>query len=272
MSDANIKIPVDLTNPGQFFACCGLLELADRLWPGAEGWFEPRQFCMRSDEQDCSLKSLFDKLHKAEVTSLDRDDDSAPPLSLPSFRDLRLDWWKKIEAAKGQAVDIGTTKSLMTWSGSQKGPRIFRLFQETLSGADLSDPFNQMLAVCDPNASNPDKAISPFYFDSRRDGMSLDIGFSPDEQQMSVGCSPSVEVLALIGIQRCRPAIDEQTTPRSFVYHAWTVPLPPIVASLAAQGAVPVNLVAAFRFTKPSRGGDYLTMFSRAKRERSKNV
>ena len=30
---------VDPTNPGQFFACCGLLELADRLWPGAEGWF-----------------------------------------------------------------------------------------------------------------------------------------------------------------------------------------------------------------------------------------
>ncbi len=26
----NIQIPVDLTNPGQFFACCGLLELADR--------------------------------------------------------------------------------------------------------------------------------------------------------------------------------------------------------------------------------------------------
>ena len=30
-----IRIPVKLTNPGQFFACCGLLELADRLWPGA---------------------------------------------------------------------------------------------------------------------------------------------------------------------------------------------------------------------------------------------
>ena len=44
MSDANITIPVDLTNPGQFFACCGLLELADRLWPGAEGWFEGDAF------------------------------------------------------------------------------------------------------------------------------------------------------------------------------------------------------------------------------------
>src|SRR5262245_36342044 len=35
----SISVNVDPTNPGQFFACCGLLELADRLWPGAEGWF-----------------------------------------------------------------------------------------------------------------------------------------------------------------------------------------------------------------------------------------
>jgi len=30
----SITVTVDVTNPGQFFACCGLLELADRLWPG----------------------------------------------------------------------------------------------------------------------------------------------------------------------------------------------------------------------------------------------
>ena len=40
----NISVSVDVTNPGQFFACCGLLELADRLWPGAEGWFEDSTF------------------------------------------------------------------------------------------------------------------------------------------------------------------------------------------------------------------------------------
>jgi CRISPR-associated protein Csb3 len=41
-----IRIPVDLTNPGQFFACCGLLELANRLWPGAEvtGCFSAPRF------------------------------------------------------------------------------------------------------------------------------------------------------------------------------------------------------------------------------------
>jgi CRISPR-associated protein Csx14 len=33
----SLRIKVDPTNPGQFFACCGLLELADRLWSGAQG-------------------------------------------------------------------------------------------------------------------------------------------------------------------------------------------------------------------------------------------
>ena len=30
----SFSVNVDPTNPGQFFACCGLLELADRLWQG----------------------------------------------------------------------------------------------------------------------------------------------------------------------------------------------------------------------------------------------
>lgn len=44
--EATIRVNVDVQNPGQFFACCGLLELADRLWPGAEGWFVDGEFCV----------------------------------------------------------------------------------------------------------------------------------------------------------------------------------------------------------------------------------
>src|SRR5689334_2697577 len=40
-------VAVDLANPGQYFACCGLLELAHRMWPGAEGWFEGGYFRVR---------------------------------------------------------------------------------------------------------------------------------------------------------------------------------------------------------------------------------
>lgn len=42
--EPSICVNVDPTNPGQFFACCGLLELADRLWDGAEGWFRDGKF------------------------------------------------------------------------------------------------------------------------------------------------------------------------------------------------------------------------------------
>jgi hypothetical protein len=51
--------PVDLTNPGQFFACCGLLEFADRLWPGAEGWFDSMdQFVVSTGGRATSTESL----------------------------------------------------------------------------------------------------------------------------------------------------------------------------------------------------------------------
>ena len=269
--EPNIQIPVDLTNPGQFFACCGLLELADRLWPGTEvvAWFEPKHFCISSVDPACSTRELMKRLHSCEVVQLDKDDDSASPLLMCTSNNLRLDWWTKIETDSKKIVDIGTSKTLMTWSGSQKGPRIFRLFQESLAQLDAEDPLNHAIAVCDPFASNPDRAVSPFYFDSRRDGNSQDIGFSPDEQSMSVIAFPAVEILALVGIQRFRPAIHEDTKPRSFVYTAWTERLSPIIAAVAAQGAMPTRSNVCFRFTKPSRGGEYLSMFSRVKLERS---
>jgi len=66
--EPNIQIPVDLTNPGQFFACCGLLELADRLWPSAEGWFENDIFLI-TGPPECSLHSLFSKIANSTVAN-----------------------------------------------------------------------------------------------------------------------------------------------------------------------------------------------------------
>ena len=67
-----IRVNVDPTNPGQFFACCGLLELADRLWPGAEGWFAgfpnafPKEsveiFTLVKDGKIAEARSLYQPL------------------------------------------------------------------------------------------------------------------------------------------------------------------------------------------------------------------
>ena len=264
----NITIPVDLTNPGQFFACCGLLELADRLWPGAEAWFTPgATFSIVSEVVSCSLSAILKALATATIEPLDRDDNaSAIRLDLGKASIL-LDWWRD-EAAGGQR--------LKTWAGRQSGPQIFKLMAKKIAdiaAEDAGTSFDFSATVFDiKDGKTKKKTISPFYFDSRRAGTALDVGFSADEQQMSVREFPVVETLALLGIQRFRPRIDESASPRSFVYAAWPQQLTLIPAQGVVCGAVQLPSCEYFRFARPSRGGEYVSMFTRATRERSSHV
>jgi CRISPR-associated endonuclease/helicase Cas3 len=70
--EPTIHVTVDPANPGQFFACCGLLELADRLWPGAEAYFVDKEFRIVCNGE---LKDLIYAITSAELTQLDLDDD-----------------------------------------------------------------------------------------------------------------------------------------------------------------------------------------------------
>jgi hypothetical protein len=267
----SISIPVDLTNPGQFFACCGLFELADRLWRdgGIQAHFEPERFSFSVKDSAWTISSILGEFAKAECRQLDPQDNAASALKLGAPFDLRLDWWMKPE--KDQ-VDLGGGGQLKTWAGKQFGPLIFGLMRGAADKATSGDsPLDYRAVVCDSKDGKASKqTISPFYFDSRREGTCLDLGFSPDEQHMSVESYPVVESLALVGLQRFRPLADNTTGSRSFAYTAWAEPLPALIATVAACGLVPANSCGSFRFTKPSRGGEYMTMFSRARRERSK--
>jgi hypothetical protein len=262
-STPNVSIPVDLTNPGQFFACCGLLELADRLWPGAEGWFSDESFSIVSDRPSCTLVTLLKTFSVAPVEQLDSHNDATSPLRLLIENPILLNWWRDEDSGG---------KQLKPWAGKQFVSMIFRLMKQATGNGPPNSPFDNSAAIFDSEGGKAKKkTISPFYFDSRREGTSLDIGFSPDEQDMSVLAFPAVESLALVGLQRFRPSIDESTQPRSFIYAPWRIPLPVLIAAAAVSGAVPIDACGSFRFTKPSRGGEYMTMFSRAMRVRSKD-
>jgi CRISPR-associated protein Csx14 len=270
---SSISVPVDLSNPGQFFACCGLFELADRLWRSEEvhAHFESQRFHLTGRDSTRTIASLLSQFAKTECEQLDPEDNAASPLRLLSPFDLRLDWWVKSE--KNQ-VDLGGGGQLKTWAGKQFGPLIFGLMKKAAEGAALAaSPLDYGTSVFDGRDGKANrKTVSPFYFDSRREGTCLDLGFSPDEQDMSVESFPAVESLALVGLQRFRPFVDDTTSPKSFVYTPWAEPLPTVVAGAAACGLVTVGSCGTFRFTKPSRGGEYMTMFSRATRERSNHV
>jgi CRISPR-associated protein Csx14 len=85
-SSKPIRVNVDVTNPGQFFACCGLLELADRLWPGAEGWFGDGVFWIAANN---NLSDMICAISRAELIQIDPNDNTASAIRIGEpFRPL----------------------------------------------------------------------------------------------------------------------------------------------------------------------------------------
>lgn len=208
----DIAVNVDVTSPGQFFACCGLLEIADRLWHGAEGWFEERTFCIvtadRSNLVDLlnEVRTLkFDVGDESEADDTGEDDEDSLPVDpiILSWKNsayaIHLDWW--------------SDKSVKPWAGSMKERVILRAMLTAIDPQN-SDPFNDLRRVQyhSPKLTKGGKLSTPtkkepFYFDPRRGNKAhpLDCGFSPDTHKMEADCCPALEALCFIGLQRARP-------------------------------------------------------------------
>lgn len=238
--EAGITVKVDVTNPGQFFACCGLLELADRLWPGAEGWFEGSKFCIQTKD---SLSELWRAIIDAELVALNPDDETASPMRLGTPFNLTLDWWKD-EHAGGRKLKV--------WAGSMRGVRIAQAMKAAIAKVEINDgPFDFAAVVYDPD--NLKKKVEPFYFDGRRgwNAQPIDIGFSPDSLKMTSAAYPAVEFFCLVGLQRFRPCPTELR--RVFDYRTWRTPLSPCLAVAAASGLAPPVSGANYRFENAFR-------------------
>ncbi len=234
-----IRVKVDPCNPGEFFACCGLLELADRLWNGAEGWFDTydREFCMATGGTRIELLA---SICATPFEQLDLNDDETSPLWLPDPFRMRIDWWRD-EVAGG--------KTFKTWSGQQTVVRITRMMHSALTRLQTFTEAILDYSEAVPDPANARKAVAPFYFDARRAAGArvLDIGFSPDAQDIKTVSYPAVEFLCLVGLQRFRPAAD---VGRRFKYTTWTkqTPVNPSVAAAIASGGVDVPDTRTYSF------------------------
>lgn len=283
-----ISIPVDVTNPGQFFACCGLFELADRLWPGAEAWFDgeaahsrfhilalkSRQGLNAADgptlcellSNACALRFDVGNDEGSSDGADQGDDDSLlDPIVIQSPVQLILDWW--------------SDKSIKPWAGSMKERSIFNAMLRAIDPAN-SDPMNDAKPVFAPSepvgagkrAKKPKKK-EPFYFDCRRGSNAhpLDSGFSPDTHHMLSYCFPAVEAMCFVGLQRARPAPTD--VPNRSTYTAWTTRLPVNVVGPVVCGMAGIPGSSAFTFDNFFRTDQRKhKSYSRAARTRSNDV
>ncbi|HTQ40311.1 MAG TPA: type I-U CRISPR-associated protein Cas8c [Pirellulales bacterium] len=265
MSEA-IRINVDPTNPGQFFACCGLLELVDRLWPRAEGWFEKGEFCIECEGALCKVLDAFvscrltntmteaQHVRFKEITAMKVKERKSTPgvedeektlgamlreasIVLKAPFDITLDWFTDGYAGGSR---------FKTWAGRQSVLDIATSMKQALEAAEWrTEKCLTFLAK---------ECGLPFNFDSDLGGQgdAVDVGFSFDPLAASaltrIGTSarPALELLAFVGLQRFRPA--EIKGENRFLYTTWNQPLPIQVAMPAACGVLPLSGAKRFEF------------------------
>jgi CRISPR-associated protein Csb3 len=265
-TEPSIRVSVDLTNPGQFFACCGLIELADRLWPGAEGWFKKEEFCVvcggmlnkvLDDLVDCHMTNTMTEAQHArfkdisamsvklrkntpgvedEYKALDKLLREANIVLRDPFH-ITLDWF---------ADDYAGGSRFKTWAGRQSVLDIATSMKDALTNSAWRHEKCLTFSVT--------KCGLPFNFDSDLGGQggAIDVGFSFDPlagstlTRIESMARPALELLAFIGLQRFRPG--EIKGENRFLYTAWNRPLPIEVAMPAACGALPIIGADRFEF------------------------
>lgn len=226
-----VRIPVDLFNPGQVFACLGFLETTETLLGAAHGgfdWSNPTEskFVISSPSKECPIRTTINFLRTAEVTTFaphgDKSstegwgvattplapNDRAFPFPLPSSpatlpalishggKVLPIFYWGEDSGKTGR----DNTKF---WAGGGGYPGAalakdaLELIKQLPENTLYSDPFNISA-----------RQSSSFRFDWRRDYIPLDIGFSLNAHsgdRFSTVGFPLVEVLAAVGLTHARP-------------------------------------------------------------------
>ena len=239
----SLSVNVEVTNPGQFFACCGLLELAHRLRPegGTVGWFADGQFFLAPGGAcSASIEQLLNAVIECHVQSIEVADSKTDPIRLGDPVGLRLDWWLRPD---------GSTNLFKTWAANATSHQMFCKWREPLKRtlASLNGQYEQILFLSD-------RVQGSYGFDSDLGWDALSVGFSLNEHAglKALPTRPAVELLGAIGLQRFFPNFDEQV--QVVRYATWHVPLSAPVARVAVLGIVPSTTLHRLRTRFVYRG------------------
>jgi CRISPR-associated protein Csx14 len=257
MSEASI--PVDLFNPGQVFACLGLIEAAEVLLSGAEGGFqwdtgERDQFILRADGAGNPVEAVLAFLAEAEAVAVvppdgglttdkwgvrsvasDREVFPCPRPDTPSALPCRLvsgDGQRTLSLSHWVDRSSAGLDNVKFWAGmaGYPGPALVRDLLAQVSGwsanqraAAVADPFGNL----DPLSASAVQS-SNLRFDYRAGTIPFDAGFSTNAHgDVAMIGFPFVDLLAAVGLEHARPQRLDKLTYR---YAAWGGLLAPPLA------------------------------------------
>lgn len=241
---AELRISFDPRNPGQFYACCGLIELFEIAGKSTRSQFSTdsrkphfAELIVKSDSE-LDLTSVINETRQAVYRPLRRDKadkepekDSIAPASVSIFgREFVLDWW--LDEFHSRAV------SLKCWAGQ-------------MTTQKLISEIPKLLPATEPSFTSSAFTSTRFGVDPQSAWVTLDLGYSPNEQGEESRGYPVVEMLAAFGLQGFRPAGNRSN---GFEYALWLSELPLAVARTAAAKPWDGLAAARFRFALGERG------------------
>jgi CRISPR-associated protein Csb3 len=270
----SITVDVDPTNPGQFFACCGLLELAHRLWPGSEGWFSNDNtafnIAIPSNLMDCqpgcdsALRQIIESLAVCRLESslgdyglqrlgslLSAEKQFLTAVDLAEKEQLQAAW--RVESIfLGEPFNVAVNwwwdkisgiTLLKTWAAKQLVIEIARPLQAAIRAMVIEDGNLKKILSLTSQCNG-----LPFYFDSDNQAQSRprDYGVSVVNFKKAPTDRPFVELLTFIALQRFRPSRKVNT--KSIQYAVWHQPLASSVASAVTSGCLELNSIDRFQF------------------------
>ncbi len=233
---------MDPLNPGQFFACCGLLELIDLDEPGALGRFKLGAGRPRVAEfiVDCSvrLEELLSRLSNAQPDFEETfEEASICPATIPyGGAHIVLDWWLKEFRDK--------TVKLKCWAGQVTTRNLFCDLLPMIDGSGSGEDVFERARM----------SKSKFGVDPRSAWSALNFGFSPNEHGSDAATFPAVEILAAIGLQGFRPDAERRS---GVSYSVWLEPLPAVLARQAFRAPWSGLPHRKFAFSIAKRGQSY---------------
>lgn len=258
--EPTIRVNVDPANPGQFFACCGLLELGFRLYGDCQGRFRQGEFQLEGSGLPESINVVISDLLEAPELSTAIAKKSATggsksklipiEITLGKIERLCLDWWRDEARPPGklQVNETCASSPFKTWTANQSPQQI--IYDRLLPA------LRKAIKVSEGDVFHIRTALSGrFGFDPVAASVPIDVGWSPDKQEILVATSPAVELLAAIGLQRFRPR-PHKTQYRTYQYSTWNDFFPPNIAAAACTGVMSGVIDSIYQFSLGERG-DY---------------
>ena len=231
---STITFPVDLRNPGQFFACCGIAYFADRVFESVQSHFDTDEsgqdvFILAISSDGNPLEEILIKLKKIANDLKKIEDENDSPLRLDS---IYIDFWNHFD----------DRPSIKLFAGQERSDKLLCRWLDHLTKCD--EKINGLLDLQVQDL--------PSGLDTATSWNALDAGFSLDKHNMNsvIRTNPFVEFFAYLGIQ----TYSWKKKARKYRYHVWTIPLSITVSRVIAAGSLYRDKTRCFEFNTKKNG------------------